>query len=185
MSRQSGFTLIEAMVTVSLAAIVLGIGIPSFQSLVTRSRISSETVELIALLNSARQTAIVQRQRVTLCPGAHTTACDDNWQDGARIFADHNGNGRQDEGETTLSVTEGRPGISTRWSAALNRHYVQYEPTGYTASTNGTFRICPLNGDVRQARAIIVNRLGRPRVSTDTNGDGIHENAQGQALTCP
>jgi len=49
MQRQSGFTLIELMVTVAIVAILAGIAMPSYTSYVTRSKITEATSSLLAM----------------------------------------------------------------------------------------------------------------------------------------
>ena len=49
MQRQSGFTLIELMVTVAIVAILAGIAIPSYSIYITRSKIAEATSNLLAM----------------------------------------------------------------------------------------------------------------------------------------
>lgn len=65
-TRNKGFTLIEMMVTVAVLAIILGIGVPSFQGLIERNRISAAANSLFTSLSTARSEAIRLRQQVFL-----------------------------------------------------------------------------------------------------------------------
>jgi type IV fimbrial biogenesis protein FimT len=70
---QSGLTLIELMVAVAVLAILLSIGIPSFQSLVAQNRATSAANELQSTLQFARSTAIAQARPVTVCAATNFT----------------------------------------------------------------------------------------------------------------
>ena len=69
---QSGLTLIELLVAVAVLAILLSIGIPSFQSLVAQNRATSAANELQSTLQFARSTAIAQARPVTVCAANFT-----------------------------------------------------------------------------------------------------------------
>lgn len=71
--KQSGLTLIELLVVVSILAIMLGIGIPSFQGLMAQNRATSAANTLQASLQFARSTAVAQGRNVTVCVADFTT----------------------------------------------------------------------------------------------------------------
>lgn len=54
----TGVTLIELMVTIAVLAIVLGIGVPSFQDLIRQNRLSSGVNEVLSGVVSVRSEAI-------------------------------------------------------------------------------------------------------------------------------
>lgn len=58
MRRQAGFTLIELMVTMAVAVIVLGAGLPQMQALLENNRLSAQANRLSADLNLARTEAV-------------------------------------------------------------------------------------------------------------------------------
>jgi len=65
---QRGFTLIEAMVTIAILAILLGIAVPSFDLLINRNRAQSTGKQLVAVLQYARAQAQIGRQPVRVTP---------------------------------------------------------------------------------------------------------------------
>ena len=63
----SGFTLTELMVVLSIAAILMAIGVPSYINFITVSNISAESTALMGDLQYARSQAIKQGYPVSIC----------------------------------------------------------------------------------------------------------------------
>ena len=63
---QAGFTLIELMVGVAIMGILLMVGVPSFQSAVASSRLTTSTNDVVSALALARTEAIRRGARVTV-----------------------------------------------------------------------------------------------------------------------
>ena len=73
-THQRGFSLLELMITLAVAAILLVIAVPSFRDLMHRSQVSSASNELLASLSYARTEAINRGQLVSMCPSANGAA---------------------------------------------------------------------------------------------------------------
>lgn len=65
---QAGFSLIELMVTLSIAVILLAIGVPSMVDLIRDARLASQSDLLVSSLNLARTEAVRTRSNFKLCP---------------------------------------------------------------------------------------------------------------------
>lgn len=68
--RHAGFTMIELMITVSVASVLLAVAIPSFNQMIVSSRLTSQSNEMVAALNLARSEAIKRNANVTVCRSA-------------------------------------------------------------------------------------------------------------------
>ncbi len=77
-----GFTLVELMVTLSVLAVLLGVGVPSFQATIRGNRITATANDLVAALQFARSEAVRLGVNVTLCPSNNQTTCSGAWTDG-------------------------------------------------------------------------------------------------------
>lgn len=63
----AGFTLIELMITIAVAAILLMIAAPSFTSLINSNRLTSSANEMVGVLQSARMEAVRTSSTVSVC----------------------------------------------------------------------------------------------------------------------
>jgi len=84
-ARAAGFTLIELMVTISVAATLLAIGVPMFRDTIARSRLTEQSNDLVGAITLARSQAITANQSVSFCRAnsAAAVACsavDAPWQ---------------------------------------------------------------------------------------------------------
>lgn len=71
----AGFTLIELMVTLVVAAVILGIAVPNFTGLVNSSRLTAQANELVTGIQLARSEAIKLNRTVNFCGSADGTNC--------------------------------------------------------------------------------------------------------------
>ena len=77
--KNSGFTLIELMVSLALLAILLGIAVPAIRDFVVKQRVSSATNSLMMSLVLARSEAVKLNRDVRVVP---STAAASGWNDG-------------------------------------------------------------------------------------------------------
>lgn len=82
MKKQSGFTLIELLVTIAILAILLGIGVPSFRSMVESNRIRTVSNDLVSALQLARSEAVKRGVPITLCSSNDQASCSGAWANG-------------------------------------------------------------------------------------------------------
>ena len=91
--RQWGFSLIELMVTVAVLAILVAIGLPSFQGSMRSNRVATSTNELLASFSLARSEAIRSPGGAAICSTENGTSCGGSWNDGWMVWIDMNGDG--------------------------------------------------------------------------------------------
>lgn len=176
--RQQGYTLVELLIGLAIAAIVVGMALPSFAGILHNNRRSTAINTLSSTLNYARSEAIKRSLPTVICKGSPVDGCDKTrqWHDGWIVFMDDNGDKSWNGDEPLLwTQTALSPEQTLDWSAFPSSNYVIYYPNG-SASSNGTFTLCDNRGST-EARALIVARSGRVRVSD--------KNAKDESLQCP
>lgn len=173
----SGFTLTELMVTVAMIAIVLMIGVPSFQQVIMNNRMATQANDLLGSMNLSRSEAVKLGQRVVLCktadPFAATPACATTgaWEQGWLIFVDSDNDATLDAGEVLLKVHQGIS-PSTLSGNTNVANYLSYAADGTTRLTSnafqsGTLTLCPGTSGMT-GRRIVVNAAGRARIDSVT-----------------
>jgi type IV fimbrial biogenesis protein FimT len=160
-----GMSLIELMITLSIAAVLLSIAAPSLGSLIQENRITAMSNTLVSHLQYARHEAVFRRSHVAACPGDMATGCtgDNRWDQGFIVFIDDNRSGQPNHEDDILRVV-GPDDRMLMHSAGRTR--VRFQPHGGAFGTNLTIRVCDQS---RRAtpRAVIVSNPGRVRVERE------------------
>ena len=150
------------MVTITLVAIVMGIGVPSYQDFVVKNRIHPQASEIRSSLAMARVEAIRRGLRVRVCPGE--SGCDGsaNWHNGWNSFVDRDSDNAREEAknETQLEVHIRLDGGNTLTGA----NNIIFKSDG-TAERDRTLILCSAEGDASpHRRRIGISNVGRVRV---------------------
>ncbi|MBL4820865.1 MAG: GspH/FimT family pseudopilin [Gammaproteobacteria bacterium] len=184
--KSEGFTLIDCLIAVTMLAIVAGFAAPDLQAM-HHSKEGRLTLRKIAdAVHLARSSAIQTGHMVTLCPSADGRTCGGAWHNGMMVFEDKDNDHKMGDTDELLSHFQ-FPGLSgsLHWRAFQNRQYLQITPQGFTRYQNGNFTWCPSRDSKVTARQMIINRAGRVRYASDSDGDGLRENSQGEPIRCP
>jgi type IV fimbrial biogenesis protein FimT len=166
-----GFTLIELMIVLAITSILLGTAVPSFLGVIRSMKLTNSANDLFSSLALARSEAAKRHDRVALCKSADGKSCAPagGWEQGWIVFHDANDNGKRDGDEQIVSRVDPLP-KDMRLSGNLNvSKYVSYASTGETKLASGAFQagtitLCNASGGKEDARQIVLNSVGRPRV---------------------
>lgn len=85
--QAQGFTLTELMVVIAIIAILLTIGLPSFNETLQRNRVATLTNEVIGSLSLARSEAIRTSRGGGVCPSSDGATCGGSWDAGWLVWA--------------------------------------------------------------------------------------------------
>lgn len=168
--RVRGFTLIELMITIAVAAVLMALAAPSFVDFQRNSALTAAANTLTASLNSARSEAMKHGAFAMVVPESGA-----NWSQGWFVFVDKNLNQSYDAGDEVIlrqPALAGYLSVSGNGTASGTAPYVLYNGSGYSRDKNGGFGALTLSvqrNDVQGAkvtaetRRVIVSRTGRVR----------------------
>jgi type IV fimbrial biogenesis protein FimT len=175
-TTQTGFTVIELVLTMALLSILATIAFSSFGTLIKTNRIATQTNDFMSALMLARSESLKRTSRTTVCRSANGTACatTGGWEQGWIIFADLDNDATVDTGETIMQVYSALNANSSLRGETNVAAYISYIPTGVTqlvggSTQTGTLIMCDDRGFGEDARAIIISATGRPRVAVATD----------------
>lgn len=149
LQSQSGMTMIELLVTVTLAAMLMALAVPSYRYVTNSNRATTEVNGLLADLQFARSEAIKESQPVTVCPSTNGTSCVANsstWNTGWIVFSDQNNSHAVDTGDTILRVQKGFSVAGDSLTADNSVYFITYNREGFITGLpsgvgNGYFTI--------------------------------------------
>lgn len=144
MTHAKGFTLVELMVTIAVAAILMAIAMPSLESISNGNALSATTRDLVSTLSTARSQAISTRTDVLVQPAAG------GWGDGWSIVYDNAAAEDNQDYAPREDVTVTRVGSA----GALT-----FLSRGGMQGGAATFTVC--HADLPQGRRISVSFLGK------------------------
>ena len=151
---QLGFTLVELLVTMVIAAALLSMAVPNFKGMVASNRFTAQANRFVAAMNLARSEAIKRSTNIDI--SAISAVSNNEWGGGWRIAV---------SGGDTLRNFSALEGHSTL-DAASDVDSFQYQSNG-KANRVGTLYLCEKhNGET--GRQIDVAITGRVTVSNYT-----------------
>ncbi|MHB8472028.1 MAG: GspH/FimT family pseudopilin [Gammaproteobacteria bacterium] len=176
-TRSRGLTLLELLITLTIAVIIATVAIPALHTLIMSNRMSTQLSEWLTALQAARSHAISHQQHVVICPSADQNACVSStvWQNGWITFADRNLNQQHDRDES-LSRVNNTTLTDMSIMSSNGRQRIAFQADGSAGGSNTTLTFCDARG-AAHARAIIIAVNGRPRLAS--------ARADGTALSCP
>lgn len=171
LTRKRGFTLVELLVVLLIAALSLALAAPLLTEVLHRARIGAESARLLSAINLARSEAVLRSTPVTLCPSPSSrtaaTSCAGDYAGGWMIFANPDRDRDVDTpGDEVLHVFSAAPrGFSVRNGAGTRAadRAIDFLPDG-TSHSNRTLLVCPPAGSAAAPRAVVINIVGRARL---------------------
>lgn len=173
-AANTGFTLIELMITLIVVAIVVAIAAPSFGQMIRENRAATQANNVLTSIHLARSEAINRNLQVTMRRNSDTNSL---WEEGWQIFTDWDSDAVFDgdaedkdcsveDQECLLFVQEPLPTDITLRTGGNYAVALVFLPSGEIRRADGaigndTFTLCLPQANLRR---IVVNPAGRPRV---------------------
>jgi type IV fimbrial biogenesis protein FimT len=188
MQRSRGFTLIELVVTLTVAGILTALAIPSFKTTIQNNRLITESNDLLAALLYARSQAIgggsTSSTYVHVCAANSSTsptgcsASSSDWGNGWLVMGYPTAPSAAPGSATNLSAASTTPTVMRVFAALPSGTSLDANAYGSNINfaSNGTlqssitgstayFILCDSRG-VKYARAIYLGTSGEARVAT-------------------
>jgi len=87
--QQSAYTLMELMITLSIAGIVLGLAVPGMNQFIQNERLTTTTNVLLTDLMLARSEAVERNLPTIVCASSNQSSCtDSSFDQGWLVFVD-------------------------------------------------------------------------------------------------
>ncbi|SFE10559.1 type IV fimbrial biogenesis protein FimT [Paracidovorax konjaci] len=145
--RARGFTLIELMVTLGIAAILLTLAAPNLSQFQRNSQLTSATNSLVGALNAARAEAMKRGKNTFVVPTSNGNG--NQWATGWVVFVDIDRSQAYEAGnDFTVLEQPALPGfitVSANGTANESPAYVMFDSSGYARPKDGSFSNMTIN----------------------------------------
>lgn len=198
--QHAGFSLVELVVALAVAAVLLGVGVPSFTAALKNARIGAQYSQAVRSLLLARSEAVKSGQFVVVCsrsaPGSEQCGDADDWSNGWIVYVDADSEvddaavvGAED---TLLSLEPALKGTNTVAAfASLSNGddpdavaHVRYLPRGNTDWKAGSIVICDADRGSTDSRVLNVRLTGAIQAGQAAAGETIPRDAFNSPIDC-
>jgi type IV fimbrial biogenesis protein FimT len=158
----TGFTVLELLITLALVAALLVGAVPSLQQFTWRQQIRAAVGNLHNDLLLARSEAVIQNVAVVACPLSAAAGCagTSDWSSGWIVFTDLNRDRQRQSDETILR--RGQVFENLTITSNGGRTSIRFMPNGSAPGSNTTIALCGPGGPP-QARKLVISNVGRIR----------------------
>lgn len=178
--REGGFTLLEMLAALAIVALLVLVAAPSWSAWQQRRQLQAEAEALLGSLALARAQALMQQQRVTLCPSRTGAVCETTglglsegaqavgWELGWIVFVDRNRNGLREAEEPLLQQRPASPrGVHISSRSTLGQS-MAYGADGGSEGVRGQFlagTLAVCGAGQAEGWQLVLNPLGRARLA--------------------
>lgn len=167
MRNVRGFTLVELMVTVVVAAILLSIAIPNFATMLRKNRAATDVSALTTTIAYARSESVARGRNVCITPKTSGGA----WKDGWQVRVDDATATCTGDLLRTFSAAQGSSVLTVKKGAAASSATAittfAFTSGGYRSGGDGVFISYVADGTCDPDTGRLLSVLGTGRLSID------------------
>ena len=168
MQQQRGFTLTELMIVLAIAGVLVSTAVPSFKTMVTKNRLSTNVNGLVGEMQLSRSEGAKRSRPVIVCasqtPNASGATCNGVWTQGWFSYVDNDSSGGFNTGDVVLRRHDALGGSITVVATA---NTIGFNTDGSLNSANAfRFRICDTDLGTSEGRQVDVSLTGRPSLTS-------------------
>jgi type IV fimbrial biogenesis protein FimT len=171
MKKNSGFTLLELLITLTLIGIVTAFAIPAMTEFSKNDRLITNINSMIGHLAYARSEAVKRSVQVVMCVSSDTdtpnpSCTGGNWEDGWLVYIDADASNTFDAGEEIIKAHAALEGQNRLIPVGVDPQII-YDNRGFLAGNTGSIQLC----DGRtgpHGKTIRITTTGRVRLEVDT-----------------
>ena len=161
----AGFTLVELIITLTIAGILAALAAPAMRTFIFSQRLTTQANELVADFNLARSEAIKRSGNTGVCSSSNGTSCGGTWQNGWIVFIDADNSRTWTGGDSVLRIHEA---ISNDVVVSSSASIVVFNVSGLLDSGTGAGDYTLCGSQIGQSRTIGIATTGRPSMSSGT-----------------
>ena len=160
--KPAGFTLVELLMVLMIAAVLFSLGAPSFTNLIRETQMETDVREILDSFWLARRFAANSNLHVSVCGSSGGNACDSAWNEGYIIFS-HSSTATEYINATETPVLY-RYSSGENYTIQGNIRKFTFRPSGLIRGQSGSLLYCPNIDSSDNKYRIVVSRGGRIRV---------------------
>ena len=133
MKKNSGFSIVELMITMAIAVGAITLSAPSFMGVLKESHLTSQLNVMVGTFNLARAEAVKRSAPIVVCPSIDATTCSGlgKWEDGWLVYVDADNTGTITGGDEVIRVYDALDSSVTARGETIVSDIVSFTPTGF------------------------------------------------------
>lgn len=162
--QPNGFTLLELLVTLAVAAVLISVAVPAFSQFVVSNRAATQANALLAGLQHARSQAVNAPSMVTICPSADGIACQGKAWNRGWIVKTTGAGANDPQAAPVVQIDNGMSEQTRLMNPSNVAERIEFTPSGAITSQRQFIGLRVGSGESAELRCITISPAGEARV---------------------